>query len=70
VSAATANDCEWEMIYGDLSGLASGSSFDVDGLRERLRKMSDAELIPFGKRMRGLVYPHRYGGDGKPSSSA
>jgi hypothetical protein len=32
--------------------------------------MTDAELISYGRQMRGLVYPLTYGGDGKPSASA
>src|SRR5271170_7693460 len=32
----------------------------------RLRKIPDAELLKFAKEMRGLLYPLRYGGDGKP----
>ena len=39
---------------------------DLDELRERLRAMSDAELVAFGKQMHELVYPLRYGSDGKP----
>jgi hypothetical protein len=32
--------------------------------------MSDADLIAFGKPMRGLVYPLTYDGHGQPSVSA
>jgi hypothetical protein len=32
--------------------------------------MSDADLLAFGEQMRQLVYPLRYGPDGKPSVSA
>jgi hypothetical protein len=32
--------------------------------------MSDAEVVAFGKQMRGLVYPLTYDGHGKPSVSA
>ena len=54
----------------DLSHLASNVSVDVDAIRAKLRAMSDSELIAFGKQMRGLVYPLRYDGDGKPQVSA
>jgi hypothetical protein len=43
---------------------------DLDALRVRLQKMSDDELIAFGKQMRSLVYPLRYGFNGKPTISA
>jgi hypothetical protein len=39
---------------------------DLDKLRDRLRRMTDAELVTFGKQMHELVYPLRYGFDGKP----
>lgn len=42
---------------------------DAEALRVRLRGMSDAELLELGKAMHDLVYPLRYGGDGKPSVS-
>jgi len=45
-------------------------SVDLDALRLRLEKMSDAELLKFGKEMRALVYPLTYGFDGKPRVSA
>jgi hypothetical protein len=54
----------------DLSHLASYIAVDVDALRARLRQLPDTELIACGKRMRGLVNPLTYGGDGKPSVSA
>lgn len=44
-------------------------SVDLDALRARLRSMSDAELLAFGKQMRSLVYPLTYDGDGKPQVS-
>jgi hypothetical protein len=56
--------------YHDLSHLSLRESVDVDAIRARLAAMSDAELIAFGKQMRGLVYPVSYGGDGKPTVSA
>ena len=49
---------------------ALSTSVDVDELRARLQKMSDDELITFGMEMRNLVYPRRYGFDGKPVVSA
>ena len=49
---------------------ALSNSVNLDLLRERLRRMSDADLIAFGKQMRGLVYPLTYGGDGKAQVSA
>ncbi len=42
----------------------------IDALRIKLRAMTDAELIAFGKETRALVYPLTYGPDGKPSVSA
>jgi hypothetical protein len=51
--------------YHDLSHLSLRESVDLDAIRARLAAMSDAELIAFGKQMRGLVYPLTYGGDGK-----
>ena len=38
----------------DLSGLAKDSALDLERLRTRLSKMSDAELISFGKQMHEL----------------
>jgi hypothetical protein len=49
---------------------ALSNSVDLDDLRKRMHGMSDAELIIYGKRMRDLVYPLRYGGDGKPVECA
>lgn len=49
---------------------SAGSSVDVEALRVRLSGMSDMALMDFGKQMHGLVYPLRYGADGKPSVSA
>jgi hypothetical protein len=54
----------------DLSHLAGISAVDLDAIRARLGKMSAAELISFGKQMRGLVYPITYDGDRKPQVSA
>jgi hypothetical protein len=45
---------------------ALSNSVNQEDLRERLRRMSDADLVAFGKQMRGLVYPLTYGYDGKP----
>ena len=45
-------------------------SMDLDALRERLRAMTDGELLKFGKQMHALCYPRTYGPDGKPSVSA
>ena len=45
-------------------------SVDVVALRDRLRQMSDDELVKFGKEMRKLVYPLTYDHHGKPSVSA
>ena len=49
---------------------ALSSSVGVDDLRERLRGMSDVDLVAFGKQMRGLVYPLTYDHHGKPSVTA
>ena len=54
----------------DLSAIAFDTAIDVEAIRARIRTMSDAELTAFGKQMRGLVYPLRYGGDGKPVKCA
>ena len=48
---------------------ALGICVDLDALRVRLERMSDEELLVFGKQMHKLVYPLTYDGDGKPSSS-
>lgn len=45
------------------------NSVDVDGLRARLRAMTDAELLTFGKQMHDLVYPLTYDHRGRPSVS-
>jgi hypothetical protein len=45
-------------------------SVDLESLRARLQKMSDDELIVFGKQMRNLVYPLSYDFHGKPVVSA
>jgi hypothetical protein len=45
-------------------------SVDLDALRSRLQKMTDEELIIFGMEMRHLVYPLRFGFNGKPVASA
>jgi hypothetical protein len=47
-----------------------GVDVNLVDLRGRLQKMTDAELLAFGKQMRGLTYPLRYDGDGKPSVNA
>lgn len=57
-------------MYYDLSDIASNHAVDVDAIRARLRKMSDADLTTFGKQMRGLVYPMTYDHHGKPSVTA
>jgi hypothetical protein len=57
-------------MLGDMSGLAKESPVDLEELRSRLGKMTDAELIVFGKEMRELVYPLTYDYRGKPSVSA
>jgi hypothetical protein len=54
----------------DLSHIASNAAVDVDAIRAKLHNMSDVELVAFRKQMRGLVYPLRYGGDGKPTVDA
>ena len=50
----------------DLSHLTRPAPVDVEAIRARLATMSDEDLIAFGKQMRGLVYPLRYGYDAKP----
>jgi hypothetical protein len=45
-------------------------SVDLEALRVRLEKMSDGELLAFGKEMRELVYPLTYDYRGKPNVSA
>ena len=47
-----------------------GLDLDLVALRARLQKMTDAELLAFGRQMRSLVYPLTYGGDRKPPVSA
>jgi hypothetical protein len=54
------------MTYRDLSGLANDSILDVDAVREHLRRMTDSELLSFGRQMRGLVFPLTYDFSGKP----
>jgi hypothetical protein len=49
-----------------LSEHAEFPSLDLDALSERLRGMSDAELLSFGREMRALVHPLSYGFNGKP----
>jgi hypothetical protein len=49
----------------DLS-IAFRQSENIDALRDRLSKMSGDELLAFGWQMHELVYPLRYGFDGKP----
>jgi hypothetical protein len=44
--------------------------FDVEAVRTRIHKMSDEELLEYGKQMRQLVYPITYGFNGKPTVSA
>lgn len=44
-------------------------SVDLTALREKLSEMTEAELIAFGKQMRGLCHPITYDGDGKPTVS-
>jgi hypothetical protein len=46
------------------------NSVDLAALRLRLQKMTDDELIAFGKQVRDLVYPLRYGFNGQPAVSA
>ena len=58
------------MTYSDLSGLARETSFDVEGCREKLRGMTDAELLAFGKQMHSLPYPLTYDFRGKLTVSA
>ena len=43
---------------------------DVDGLRARLRAITEAELTAFGRKMHALCYPLTYDGDGKRSVPA
>ena len=47
-------------------GSAHCREVDLGALRARLQTMSGDELIVFGMEMRNLVYPLRYGFDGKP----
>src|SRR5215472_17467510 len=44
---------------------ALGIHLDFDALRVRLERMSDEELLAFGKQMHKLVYPLTYDGDGR-----
>lgn len=59
-----------EMVFQDLGGLSCPAPFDVEACREKLRAMTDAELISFGKQMHDLVYPRTYDFYGKPTVSA
>jgi len=43
------------------------SSVDLDVLRVRLQKMSDEELLQFGREMHSLVHRPTYDHRGKPS---
>lgn len=43
--------------FDDLSRLAGNAPFDVDALRARLAKMSDAELRRFGEAARYMCSP-------------
>lgn len=54
----------------DLSHLSRPAAIDVNAIRTRLRSLSDADLMTFGKQMRELVYPLTYGHHGKPSVTA
>jgi hypothetical protein len=49
---------------------AMDRSVDLGALRARLEKMTDDELVKFGRQVRGLCYPLTYDGDGKPTISA
>ena len=42
----------------DMSAFAKESPVDLEELRTRQSKMLDAELIVFGKRIHGLLYPN------------
>ncbi|HEV3482290.1 MAG TPA: hypothetical protein VGR97_08175 [Candidatus Acidoferrales bacterium] len=53
-----------------MSGLAKDSLVDLDELRTRLGKMTDAELTVFGKQRCALVCPLTYDYCGKSSVSA
>jgi hypothetical protein len=44
-------------MYPDLSHLAEASAIDVDAIRARLRKLSDAELIRYGQNCAFLCSP-------------
>lgn len=59
-----------EASFSDLSHLSRPSVFDVEAVCAKLRELSDADLIAFGKEMRGIVFPRTYDGDGKPQVSA
>ena len=54
----------------DLSAIGFDSAFDVEACREKLLKMTDAELISFGKQMHSLSYPLTYDFRGEPTVSA
>lgn len=41
--------------YSDLSHLSRPASVDVDGIRAKLRTLSDLDLIVFGKEMAELI---------------
>jgi hypothetical protein len=56
-------------VNGSFHGVGF-QEFDVEAVRTRIQKMTDEELIAFGKRMRELVYPITYGFNGKPTVSA
>jgi hypothetical protein len=47
------------MTCQDLGGLAHESSFDLEDLHARLRKMTDAELIRIGKDCAFLCGPRQ-----------
>jgi hypothetical protein len=56
-------------VHHDLSHLADNLTFDVEEVRGRIQKMSDEELLMFGKQMRELVYPITYAFNGLPTVS-
>jgi hypothetical protein len=43
---------------------ALNDSVDLVSLRAKLSAMTEAELIAFGRQIRGLAYPQTYDGDG------
>jgi hypothetical protein len=45
-------------------------NLDFEAIRANLQKMTDAELVAHGKKLRALIYPRRYDFYRRPTVSA